>query len=296
MKQAWLIINGYMVSPKFGEIYNWLVEAAAKKDIELKVLTNDRVASILSINSGTADWRVRPEFIIFWDKDVNLARALEKEGFRVYNSARSIEICDDKAKTFLELKHTDIPMPKTYAAPLCFDSKYPDFSFLMQVSKYINFPMIIKECKGSFGQQVYLAKDLERAKEIIGKIKPGEFIMQECINESLGKSARLQVVGTEIVCAMKLTNGDNFVSNATLGGSMEQYTPSAKEKAMALEATKVLGLDFAGVDIIWNEDGEPLLCEVNSNAHFKNIFDCTGVNVADYILEHIINDIKNTNE
>ena len=39
-------------------------------------------------------------------------------------------------------------------------------------------------------------------------------------------------------------------------------------------------------DILFGENG-PILCEVNSNAHFKNIYDCTGENVADYIIEYI---------
>ena len=40
------------------------------------------------------------------------------------------------------------------------------------------------------------------------------------------------------------------------------------------------------MDILFGENG-PILCEVNSNAHFKNIYDCTGENVADYIIEYI---------
>ena len=49
-----------------------------------------------------------------------------------------------------------------------------------------------------------------------------------------------------------------------------------------------LGLDFAGVDILFGEEEEPILCEVNSNAHFKNIYDCTGINVADAIISYIL--------
>ena len=54
-----------------------------------------------------------------------------------------------------------------------------------------------------------------------------------------------------------------------------------------MRSTKAIGLDFAGVDILFGEQEEPIVCEVNSNAHFKNIYDCTGVNTADYILEYI---------
>ncbi|MBR2190230.1 MAG: RimK family alpha-L-glutamate ligase, partial [Eubacterium sp.] len=64
-----------------------------------------------------------------------------------------------------------------------------------------------------------------------------------------------------------------------------------EEKEIAIKACKKIDLDFAGVDIIWNEDGKPLLCEINSNAHFKNIFDCTGVDAADAIIKYILKKI-----
>ena len=42
---------------------------------------------------------------------------------------------------------------------------------------------------------------------------------------------------------------------------------------------------------MFGKQGEPVLCEVNSNAHFKNIYDCMGVNVADEIMEYILNKV-----
>ena len=56
---------------------------------------------------------------------------------------------------------------------------------------------------------------------------------------------------------------------------------------MAIKACKYLGLDFAGVDILFGENNEPILCEINSNAHFINIYNCTGINVADEIMKYI---------
>ena len=72
---------------------------------------------------------------------------------------------------------------------------------------------------------------------------------------------------------------------------MKPYTPSVEECEIAVKACRALGLDFAGVDLLFGKDG-PLLCEVNSNAHIKNILDCTGINVADFIFEYIKEQIK----
>ena len=133
MKQGWLIVNGFLESPKFEEIYNWILTASKANDVELRKLTNDQVTSILPISTGETDWKTKPDFVLFWDKDVKLARMLEAEGFKVFNSADAIDACDDKSLTFIKLKDTDIPMPVTFNAPLCFEPKYPDYTFLLQM-------------------------------------------------------------------------------------------------------------------------------------------------------------------
>ena len=291
MKQGWLIVNGFLESPKFEEIYNWILTASKENGVELRKLTNDQVTSILPISSGETDWKTRPDFVLFWDKDVKLARMLESEGFKVFNSADAIEACDDKSLTFIILKDTDIPMPVTFNAPLCFETKYPDYTFLLQIENKIGYPMIIKKNEGSFGNEVFLAKDFNEAATIAERLGPNAFIMQEYIENSKGQSARLQVVGSEVITSMKLTNEEDFKSNVTGGGQMEKYEPTDEEKQIALKACDKLGLDFAGVDIIWKENGEPLLCEVNSNALFINIFDCTGVDAAYAIIKYILKKI-----
>ena len=111
-------------------------------------------------------------------------------------------------------------------------------------------------------------------------------IFQEFIAESKGKDIRINMVGNQAVASMLRYNNNDFRANITNGGSMKNYTPTEEEIAVAQKVCKALNLDFGGVDILFGKNG-PIVCEVNSNAHFKNIFDCTGVNVADYIGEYI---------
>ena len=56
---------------------------------------------------------------------------------------------------------------------------------------------------------------------------------------------------------------------------------------MALNVCKILGLDFAGVDILFGENDEPILCEVNSSAYPLNVQKITGVNIVKKTLEYI---------
>ena len=64
MKTGWLIVNGYLESEKFDEIYNWLIEAAEKRDCKLRKLPNDQVDSVLKISSGSTNWKQKPDFEI----------------------------------------------------------------------------------------------------------------------------------------------------------------------------------------------------------------------------------------
>ena len=282
--QGALIVNGFLNTDKFRDIYSRLESAFLKREVSLSLYAN---SDLFSPIGEKIPFQESPDFVLFWDKDVSLAARIESEGIPVFNSARAIELCDNKAKTALALQ--GFPMPKTIIAPKTFPNiGYGECEFLEGVIKQLGFPIVVKEAFGSFGAQVYLAKDEKELYDIVKKYEAEELIFQELIAESFGRDIRINVVGDKVCAAMlrKSENGD-FRSNITLGGSMESYSPTKEEADLALTAVKKLGLDFAGVDILFGKDG-PLLCEVNSNAHFKSTYDCTGINLADCIAEHII--------
>lgn len=285
--KAWLVTNEFLHSNKFTEIHSWFIEAAKKKGIDLQIKTNAEILAVLG--SG---YRQKPplDFILFWDKDVRLANYLEGMGYLVMNSSQAIAACDDKSMTHLILQSQGIPMPKTVLGPMTYENiGYTNYDFLEIVQRELEYPIIVKECFGSFGAQVYKAETAEQLKALVQQIGNKPMLFQEYIASSRGKDLRLHVVGDQVVTAMYRysVNGD-FRANITNGGHMKPYEPTELEKELAIESTKALGLDFAGVDLLFGEDGTALVCEVNSNAHFRNIYDCTGVNVADSIMDYIL--------
>lgn len=287
--RGWLIVNEFLQSKKFDEIHSWLLQAAKRQDIDLVLKTNASLMIELPAGADDAAGMEKPDFILFWDKDVKLAWHLEELGFPVFNRSRAIEICDNKAITHLTLMHAGIRMPRTIIAPMTFDNiGYTNLEFVRTAAGRLGFPMVIKECFGSFGQQVYLVRNYNELADIISKTGSRPILFQEYIAASAGRDIRLQVVGNRVIASIirHSVNGD-FRANLTLGGRMEQYRPTEEQCRLALECCRIIGLDFAGVDILFGENDEPIVCEVNSNAHFKNIYDCTGVNAADAIIEHI---------
>ena len=118
------------------------------------------------------------------------------------------------------------------------------------------------------------------------------FLLQEFAAGSAGCDLRINVVGERVCATILRRNENDFRSNVSGGANMEPYTPSEVQVRIAIDAARALGLDFAGVDVLFGADGEPLICEVNSNPHFKNTLDCTGVNLAEHIMAHIKSKIE----
>ncbi len=265
---GFLIVNHYLNGEKYDVLHKHLMNSASKFGINLKMKTN---ADIQFLSE-------KPDFVLFWDKDVNLARIIEKQGIPVFNSSRAIELCDDKSKTYAELFGI-VPQPKTLIAPKSFFSvDYSDF--VDKAIGILGLPLVFKECFGSFGEQVHLC--CSKA-DIMGHITEKPFLLQEFIETSAGEDIRLEVIDGVCVAAMKRCNPDDFRSNITNGGTAYPYTPTDEEKAVAVKACAALGLDFAGVDVLKGN----LVCEVNSNAHIINFMNCTGIDLADKIFESI---------
>lgn len=285
--KGWLIVNNFMKSAKFEEIYALLLRAAAKKNVELKVVKTGELPHSVRALKEIAE---SVDFALFWDKDVVLAKQLEACGLRLFNSAGAIEKCDNKALTAIELEKRGIDTPETYVAPLTFEGvEINDFEFARGAAEKLGYPLVVKEVSGSFGGQVYLAEDFEALKAIIKSIGHKGFLMQKFIASSRGRDVRVNVVGGKVICAMLRESADgDFRSNVTLGGRAETYKVNAAQARLAVKACRALGLDFAGVDVLFGENGRPLICEVNSNPHFKSTYDATGIDLSEIIIDHVI--------
>ncbi len=290
MKKGWLVINSFVKHNKFYEIYNMLLASGAKKNVELELKTTTDL--LFEIGSAMEETE-KPDFILFWDKDIYLAQRLEALGLPVFNSARSIELCDNKILTSMALKAAGVRIPKTVAAPKTYEGTgYSNRLFLDRAEEILGFPMVVKEAYGSFGAQVYLAKNREELYALADRIHHKPFLMQEFVSESCGRDVRVNVVGGKVIASMMRHNENDFRSNLTNGGSMKRIEITEQQAELACRACAALGLDFAGVDVLFGPEDEPIICEVNSNPHFKTTWECTGVDLSEYILEHIVNTLE----
>ena len=286
---GYIVYNGFWNPETPPAVVARLAAAAAQRGRVLTPLAN--TGAIAEIVGGTASVGAVSEqdFALFWDKDVRLARTMERIGMRLYNCAGAVAVCDDKAATHLALSGAGILMPDTLVAPMTYVRMEAGQSelFVRRCEAVLGFPMVVKECYGSLGGQVYLAQNVPELWELIGRMDARSFLCQRYIAAAHGVDVRIYVIDGAPVAAMKRRSDCDFRANIGNGGHGEAYSPTREEVSMAVESCRMLGLDFGGVDLLTDGDGRPMVCEVNASAHMEELERCTGVDVAGTIVEHV---------
>lgn len=215
---------------------------------------------------------------------LSIIREMERLGVLVINNSEAIEKVKDKLYCHQLLSKYKLPIPQSIL--LKFPVEDPDL-----IEREIGFPAVIKMLVGSQGKEVFLAETKEEFLKIINVIEvtksSANIIVQEFIKKSFGQDLRVFIAGGRILACMKResVNGD-FRANISQGGKGTIVEVDDQIAWIALEAAKALGLDIAGVDLLFGEDSY-LICEINSNPGFKGLEEATKKNIAQMLLTYI---------
>ncbi len=293
MRKALCIVNGFAKSEASLHYYSRMEEELKKLGFELELKTNQELLTFIN-DSGEIVNRIKDiyEFCLYLDKDGYISKMLEMSGMRLFNSSEAIYLCDDKMLTHIFLANKGIKMPKTYSAPLNY-SLSNDSTFLEYIEKELPFPLIAKRNYGSLGKGVFLLKNHDELLDFESKYKSEPHIYQEFIESSFGFDYRIILVGGKYVAGMKRYNDNgDFRSNIAQGGKSKIEKIGDTYINLAEKTAKELKLDYCGIDLLQGKNGEPVLCEVNSNAFLDGIERTTGINVAKEYALHIIKSLE----
>ena len=124
--------------------------------------------------------------------------------------------------------------------------------------------------------------------EFIETLKSSKtLLVQEYMGERPGEDLRVLVVGGKVIGAMKRSapEGD-FRANITNGGTGQAYELTDEIEYIARETAKVLNLDIAGIDLLFDSRGFRV-CEANSNPGFSGFETYCDIDVAEVITDYI---------
>lgn len=257
------------------------MEEFSKLDISLATFVNDGTLAMIKdgellINLPKCD------FVIYLDKDIYLARILEKAGYRLFNKADFIKLCDDKALTNIACASRGIKMPDTITGPLFYSQelKEENLKFLDEVIARLGLPLILKRVYGSLGLGVYLIKNKEELVKAYKEHCRAPILFQKYVGSSYGVSARVIIIDKKVIGGFIRYNKTDFRSNFGDNASSRALKDGDQCFALASYIAKELDIEYAGIDFMFLENGEPILCEINSNAFFEEFEKVTGINVA----------------
>ena len=258
------------------------------QDVDIFVDRDDRKSILVAGKS-----RPLPDFVIprtgsgttYFIKAI--IRHLERLGVILINGSNSIDTVKDKLYTQQVLGQSSLPVPKTLLV------KHPiDIDF---VEKNIGYPAIIKTLSGSFGAGVFLCENRKQLQQLLKMAeitKPSyNIIIQEFIKDSYGKDLRVLVVNGKVAgCMMRQAVDDDFRANITRGGEGIPYQIDDDIQWLGGESSRLLNLDIAGVDLLFDNGGYRI-CEVNSSPGFEGMDKFCKTNIAEKIVTYVTHKI-----
>ncbi|MCW9047824.1 MAG: 30S ribosomal protein S6--L-glutamate ligase [Gammaproteobacteria bacterium] len=209
-------------------------------------------------------------------------RQFEMMGAFPLNESVAISRSRDKLRSLQLLSRKGLGLPSTGFAH--------DPDDIQDLIKMVGgAPLVIKLLEGTQGIGVVLAETKKAAESVIEAFMglKANIMVQQYIKEAGGADIRCLVIGGKVVAAMKRQAlPGEFRSNLHRGGSASLVKITPTERATAVKAAKVMGLNVAGVDILRSEKG-PLIMEVNSSPGLEGIENATGKDVAGMIIDFI---------
>lgn len=277
-----------------------LIEAAAARNHQADVI--DTMRCYMNITSARPSIHYKGSELPNYDAviprvgaSVNfygaaVVRQLEMMNVFCLNDSVAITRARDKLRCLQLLSKKGIGLPITGFA-----------HSLDEIKDLINMvggpPLIIKFLEGTQGIGVILVETSKAARSVLEAFLglKVNILVQEYIKEAGGADIRCFVIGNEVVAAMKrqASSPEEFRSNLHRGGSAIPVEITDEEKNMAIRATRIIGLNVAGVDIVRSQRG-PLIMEVNASPGLEGIEKITKIDVADKIIQFIERGLDNS--
>ena len=209
---------------------------------------------------------------------LDILHRLERLGTVIINQPSAIEKAVDKYYALTLLEEEGIAVPRTI---VCEDPREA-----LEAFDELGGDVVVKPVFGSRGLGITRLTDREVASRIFRSLAflHNVLYLQEFIAHGT-RDIRAFVVGDQVVASMfRVAKG--WKTNVSQGATAVPLSPSEQVKELAVRASKVLGCEIAGVDILEGPKGL-LINEINSQPGFRGLQSTTESNVAGEIVDYL---------
>lgn len=226
---------------------------------------------------------------------LGILHALRESGVPVYNDARAIERSVDKSMTSFLLHQHGVPTPATWAGE---SAAFAQRVLMREAAA--GRQVVLKPLFGSQGKGL-LRLGARRAGSgasrgalaplpALGPYRQVAYLQRYVEGGRPGFDWRVLVIGTRAVAAMKRVGGKGWIHNFAQGAACEPAELDAQLAQTAVRATRALGLDYAGVDLIPDPDdaARPLVLEINGVAAWRGLQSVTPFDIAAALVDDLL--------
>lgn len=212
---------------------------------------------------------------------MDMLAGLEARGVRIINPPRALECAVDKYLTTQRLAAAGIPVPATI---VCENS-----DAALEAFEILGRDVVIKPLFGAEGRGIMRVSDPELAMRAFRTLERlGAVLYLQKFIAGSGCDIRILLLDGQPVGSMKRTpKPGDFRANISQQGSGVVHAPTVAELELAHQAAIITGSLFAGVDLMYNADLEPLVIEVNAVPGWRGLQKACDIDVPTRLFEWI---------
>ena len=233
------------------------------------------------------------EYDVVFERCISTSRGmyalaiLNSWGILTFNTYEVAAICGDKLRTSIALTQHKVPQPHTRVAFT------PDSA--MEAIDDVQYPAVLKPVTGSWGRLLARVHNRDSAEAIIehrqtlGDYNHHVYYVQEYVDKP-GRDIRAFVTGDRTIAAI-YRSSNHWITNTAKGGQATNCPVTEELNDICVRAAKAVGGGVLAIDILEDSQGNFVVNEINHTMEFRNSSIPTGIDIAQEVIDYVINQV-----
>ena len=268
----------------------WIFAAMEKHGIDYERLDDRKIHFDLDDPEPWRTFDVVLERSISYTSGLYALRVLNAFGVPTINTAAVAEVCGDKLTTSAILSQAGVSQPRNVVA-------FTTEAALDAIEAF-GYPVVLKPVVGSWGRLLAKINDRDAAEAVLehkatlGSVQHSVFYIQEFIKKP-GRDIRAIVVGDRVLTAI-YRKSEHWITNTARSGEGEICPITPEIESLCLKAASAVGGGLLAVDLVEHPEKGLVVNEINHTMEFHSAQPVSGVNIADEIVNYVVEVAKNS--